>query len=72
VGFYPTNRLQTLVEFYSKHIEKENKAFFLAVRAYFNFTEDEDQAMLSKFWEFDRQMIHDKYKAMVEGLEKSE
>jgi hemerythrin-like domain-containing protein len=63
------NKLRTLVEFYPKHIEKEDKAFFPAARGY--FTEDEDQAMLSEFWEFDRQMIHEKYKAMVEGLEKS-
>ena len=62
--------LQILVEFYPKHIEKEDKAFFPASRAY--FTEDEDQAMLAEFWEFDRKMIHEKYKAVVEGLEESE
>jgi len=28
--------------------------------------------MLAEFWEFDRKMIHEKYKAVVEGLEKSE
>lgn len=28
-------------------------------------TETEEQAMLDKFWEFDRNMIHDKYKAVV-------
>jgi HEAT repeat protein len=36
------------------------------------FSEDEDQAMLAEFWEFDRKMIHEKYKAVVEGLEESE
>ena len=61
-------KLQTLVEFYPKHIEKEDKVFFPASRAY--VTDDEDQAMLSQFWEFDRKMIHEKYKAVVEGLEK--
>ena len=61
-------KLQTLVEFYPKHIEKEDKVFFPASRAY--FTDDEDQAMLAEFWEFDRKMIHDKYKAVVEGLKK--
>jgi hemerythrin-like domain-containing protein len=60
-------RLRTLVEFYPKHIEKEDKVFFPAARAY--FTEDEDQAMLMEFWEFDRKMIHEKYKAIVQGLE---
>jgi len=60
-------KLQTLTEFYPKHIEKEDKVFFPASRAY--FTDEEDQAMLSEFWEFDRKMIHEKYKSVVEGLE---
>ena len=62
-------RLQTLVTFYPKHIEKEDKVFFPAARAY--FTHDEDQAMLSEFWEFDRKMIHEKYRAVVDELKKS-
>ena len=62
-----TNKLQTLAEFYPKHIEKEDKVFFPASRAY--FTDEEDQAMLAEFWEFDRKMIHEKYKSVVEGLE---
>jgi hemerythrin-like domain-containing protein len=61
-------RLQTLVEFYPRHIEKEDKIFFPAAKAY--FTDEEDQAMLDKFWEFDRKMIHDKYKSVVKELEK--
>jgi hemerythrin-like domain-containing protein len=60
--------LRTLVEFYPKHIEKEDKIFFPASRAY--VTDKEDQAMLAEFWEFDRKMIHEKYKSVVEGLEK--
>ena len=63
-----TSRLQTLVEFYPKHIEKEDKVFFPASRAY--FTDGEDQAMLAEFWEFDRKMIHEKYNAVVEDLRK--
>jgi hypothetical protein len=31
---------------------------------------EEDQALLAEFWEFDRKMIHEKYKAVIEGLEK--
>ena len=61
------SRLQVLVEFYPKHIEKEDKIFFPASRAY--FTEQEDQAMLAEFWDFDRKMIHEKYKSVVEELE---
>jgi hemerythrin-like domain-containing protein len=60
-------KLQTLTEFYPKHIEKEDKVFFPASRAY--FTDEEDQAMLADFWEFDRKMIHEKYKSVVEVLE---
>jgi len=62
-------KLQTLVEFYPKHIEKEDKVFFPAVRAY--LTDSEDQAMLAEYWEFDRKMIHEKYEALVEGLKRS-
>lgn len=63
-------QLQTLVEFYPKHIEKEDKVFFPASRAY--FADEEEQAMLTEFWEFDRKMIHEKYKAVVEELEQGE
>ncbi len=60
-------KLQTLTEFYPTHIEKEDKTFFPSSRRY--FSDEEDQAMLAEFWEFDRKMIHEKYEAVVEGLE---
>jgi hemerythrin-like domain-containing protein len=60
-------KLETLVDFYPRHIEKEDKVFFPAARTY--FTEEEDQPMLAKFWEFDQNMIHEKYKAVVSTLE---
>ena len=60
-------KLETLADFYPRHIAKEDKVFFPAARAY--FTDEEDQALLAKFWEFDRQMIHEKYKAVVGALE---
>jgi len=63
------DRLRTHAKFYPKHIEKEDKVFFPAVRAY--FTDEEDQAMLAEFWEFDRRMIHEKYRSVVEVLEKN-
>jgi hemerythrin-like domain-containing protein len=59
--------LKTLTEFYPRHIEKEDKIFFPSSRTY--FTHEEDQAMLAEFWEFDRNMIHEKYKSLVEGFE---
>lgn len=58
--------LHTLVDFYPRHIEKEDKVFFPASRAY--FSEAEDQAMLAEFWAFDREMIHEKYKSVVDAL----
>jgi len=60
-------KLETLADFYPRHIAKEDKVFFPAARAY--FTEGDDEAMLAKFWEFDRQMIHEKYQAVVGALE---
>jgi hemerythrin-like domain-containing protein len=62
------DKLLILIEFYPKHIEKEDKVFFPSSRTY--FTDEEDQAMLAEFWEFDRKMIHEKYKSVVEGLER--
>ncbi len=59
-------RFHALVGFYPKHIEMEDKIFFPAVRSY--FTDEEEQAMLAEFWEFDRRMIHEKYKLVVEAL----
>jgi hemerythrin-like domain-containing protein len=61
--------LSTLVDFYPKHIQKEDKVFFPAFRAY--LSETEDQTMLQEFWEFDRKMIHEKYMKVVEGCEKA-
>ncbi|MBF0505571.1 MAG: hemerythrin domain-containing protein [Nitrospirae bacterium] len=60
--------LHTLVDFYPRHIEKEDKVFFPASRLY--FSEAEDQAMLDEFWDFDRKMIHEKYKSVVNDLDK--
>ena len=61
--------LHALVEFYPKHIQKEDKLFFPAARAY--FTEDEDMALLTAFHDFDREMIHEKYKSVVESMEQA-
>jgi hemerythrin-like domain-containing protein len=62
-----TANLKTLTEFYPRHIEKEDKVFFPSSRTY--FTDEEDQAILAEFWEFDRNMIHEKYKSLVKGFE---
>ena len=60
------NCLHTLVNFYPVHIEKEDKVFFPASRAY--FSETEGQAMLKEFLDFDQKMIHEKYTNVVDKL----
>jgi len=52
--------LNTLVEFYPEHIRKEDKDFFFPILDY--FTKEEQDAMLKEFDEFDKNMIHMKYK----------
>jgi hemerythrin-like domain-containing protein len=60
-------KLKALTEFYPRHIAKEDNVFFPAARAY--VTDEEEQAMLAEFFEFDRKMIHEKYKAVVAAIE---
>ena len=62
-----TANLKTLIDFYPIHIEKEDKIFFPRSRTY--LTDEEDRAMLEEFREFDRNMIHEKYKSTVERFE---
>ena len=58
-----------LVDFYPKHIEKEDKHFFIPVMDYFSGHEKE--AMLKKGYEFDSRLIHEEYDDMVSTLEES-
>ncbi|MGA2935610.1 MAG: hemerythrin domain-containing protein [Syntrophobacteraceae bacterium] len=59
--------MRYLVEFYPKHIEKEDRHFFLPCMVY--FTREEKDAMLKEEMDFDRNFVHVKYKALVEGAE---
>jgi hemerythrin-like domain-containing protein len=59
--------LKKLVEFYPAHIEKEDKHFFLPSMEY--FSKEEQDAMLQECWEFDRKLIHEKYRQVVERFE---
>jgi hemerythrin-like domain-containing protein/rubredoxin len=61
--------LGRLIELYPLHIEKEDKNFFYDAMNY--FTEEEQNQMLERFYEFDRKMIHEKYRAIV-GLAEPE
>ena len=60
------DKIRTLIDFYPKHIVKEDKVFFPACRAY--LSDEEEQIMLGEFWEFDRKMIHEKYEAVVQQM----
>jgi hemerythrin-like domain-containing protein len=60
--------LEALVALYPGHIAREDKVFFPAARKY--LTDEEDKRMLEEFWEFDRKMIHEKYRQVVETLER--
>ncbi|MFX0144462.1 MAG: hemerythrin domain-containing protein, partial [Candidatus Hodarchaeota archaeon] len=61
------NLMKELVEFYPKHIEKEDKHFFIPVMKYFDVEEQKD--MLLEFWDFDKTLIHEKYQKVVENLQ---
>ncbi len=56
--------LNELAHFYPKHIVKEDKHFFYPCMDY--FTREEQDRMLIEFYEFDRNMIHEKYRAIVD------
>jgi hemerythrin-like domain-containing protein len=60
-------KLKILADFYPKHIKKEDDAFFPNSETY--FSDEEQQAMLKEFWDFDKDMIHEKYKMVVEQLQ---
>jgi hemerythrin-like domain-containing protein len=55
--------LRSLVGFYPKHIEKEDKDFFIPVMDY--FSQDEKDAMLKEGHDFDQKLIHEKYEKTV-------
>ena len=61
------NHLTELTEFYPKHIEKEDKHFFIPVMKY--FTKEEQYKMLQEFWEFDKTLIHEKYEKVIQNLQ---
>jgi len=59
--------MRGLVEFYPVHIEKEDRHFFIPCMAYFSRHEQDD--MLDAFWDFDRRLIHEKYRWVIEKFE---
>jgi hemerythrin-like domain-containing protein len=64
------DRMKFLAEFYPRHIEKEDKHFFLPVMDY--FTPEEKDTLLQEGWEFDKNLIHQIFKQKVSEAENSE
>ena len=61
--------IQQLVDFYPKHIEKEDKVFFKSAMTYFD--KSEKDAMLEEEYEFDKNYIHVVYKDIVDQAEQA-
>lgn len=59
--------LKELARFYPMHIKKEDEHFFYPSMDY--FTKEEQDRMLREFYEFDRNMIHEKYRTIVDRIE---
>jgi hemerythrin-like domain-containing protein len=58
-----------LADFYPRHIDKEDRHFFLPVMNY--FTKQEQDAMLAEMYEFDKNLVHALYRRAIEKLEQS-
>ncbi len=61
------DKLSSLAEFYPRHIEKEDKHFFLPIMEY--FTPEEKASLLARMEEFDRGFIQRKYQKIVQDWE---
>ncbi len=59
--------VEYLVDFYPKHIEKEDRRFFMPIMRY--FSQEEKDAMLKEEYEFDRQFVHNRYEEVVRRAE---
>lgn len=59
-------KLQSLVDLYRGHIEKEDQHFFPDSEKY--LSETEQMKMLEEFSEFDKKVVHEKYRSLVENL----
>ncbi len=59
--------IRTLIGFYPKHIEKEDRTFFLPVMGY--FSKEEKDAMLTEGYRFDADLLHEEYQKIVQEAE---
>ena len=61
--------IDKLLNFYSKHIKKEDEDFFHPVMAY--FSKEEMSGMLQEFDAFEKELLHEKYLGMIRKLEEN-
>lgn len=61
-------KLDALTAFFPGHFQIEDRTFFPASLRY--LSESEQQTLLGEFWEWDRSMIHEKYRSVVDELER--
>jgi hemerythrin-like domain-containing protein len=61
-------QMKKLSDLYPKHIEKEDKHFFIPVMKY--FSQPEQDEMLAKMYEFDRKLVHEKYAKVLQSLKR--
>jgi hemerythrin-like domain-containing protein len=59
--------LEALLDFYPRHISFEDKEYFKPAMTY--FSPEEQEAMLAEFQEFDRRLIHEHYRGVVDRME---
>ena len=62
-----TSSIDTLCDFYPRHIQKEDKRFFLPAMRY--LTQEEKGRMLTEEEDFDRNFVHARYADIVQGWE---
>jgi hemerythrin-like domain-containing protein len=60
-------KMKALIEFYPRHIHKEDRNFFEPVMGY--FTREEKDAMLGEGYALDSKLLHEAYAEMVSGME---
>ena len=60
--------IRTLIGFYPKHIEKEDRNFFLPIMGY--FSKEEKEAMLAEGFRFDADLLHEEYRKIVQEAER--
>jgi hemerythrin-like domain-containing protein len=62
-----TRGFRSLIEFYPRHIEKEDRHFFIPVMSYFG--PEEKEAMIRAGYESDSRLLHEEFVDLIKGLE---